>query len=782
MAMLEYEENGQVRSMQLDKATIRIGRSERCDICLAKSRNMSASRIHAEIRRDGSVVHLVDLNSTCGTLMGTGRVKKARLANGDRFRIGGTTFVFHDSDDSDTSQPSDGPVGDLLVTRSNALAADRRSCSSSPTIDSNDLIPFAPTPGERSGRPYEIETHGRPAYARPVRQVRTRELGLMWWMVWLQWALKTVICLVLVAAIPAYVWWQRSSAEEGARAAREAEEKAEAQLASSATSDINGLIAKGLFQDARNAVSLWQAKGLRDGVVYDLMEQTNRKARAKATEHLAGADAAVRAGDADKAEELLARAKDLASFGFDGGNRFAELPVEIEQIRRQQRLEKGQAGIKTAFALLSESQYDDALRTKIKAMKCISGEADRAFFEKKFKEMMGARLKIGPLPDGAIVLLLGHDRHPHRSGEVIAGLPDGEVRGIVKCRDYMDQAFVIGVKYPDESVYSLSAPMVHEAPPAAWALEAVRSALQPCGALVRYYYSKSLSSEDEAALRGRLLAHFSDGMIGGAKPDADDAALQGKIQHVLDAKNMNHVLLLNELAELAARSNRGTAHGFNLILEDPRARKRVKRAIRMIENGCSKCMGLGGPLCTACGGDGRGPRKTKCEYCDGTNKVTCPLCDGTSLRTCPVCKGSGRKNGRRCTGGCSRQHIVVYAERDKRKAKVRGTEKKTRKIDSDGDTKRKSVDVDGESDRERRRVISSKWLYAIPCNCQHGQRPCTKCSAGWVFRKNRFCTKCQGTGVAGTCKSCHGERTRASMNREDRIHAEKVIARYLYEK
>jgi len=68
-----------------------IGRSKDCDIQLA---DPNVSRRHAEVRRDGEALVLVDLDSTNGIEVGGKRVRRLELQDGERFTIGSTEVVF----------------------------------------------------------------------------------------------------------------------------------------------------------------------------------------------------------------------------------------------------------------------------------------------------------------------------------------------------------------------------------------------------------------------------------------------------------------------------------------------------------------------------------------------------------------------------------------------------------------------------------------------------------------------------------------------------------------
>jgi sigma-B regulation protein RsbU (phosphoserine phosphatase) len=80
--------------LPLGRLRITIGRSARNDVCVP---DPFASRVHAEVRREGDLYVLQDLGSANGTLFNGGRVEQSiPLAPGDRIQIGETEIVFHD--------------------------------------------------------------------------------------------------------------------------------------------------------------------------------------------------------------------------------------------------------------------------------------------------------------------------------------------------------------------------------------------------------------------------------------------------------------------------------------------------------------------------------------------------------------------------------------------------------------------------------------------------------------------------------------------------------------
>ena len=75
----------------IDGPVIQIGRAPGCEIVL-DDRNVS--RRHAEIRRRGPVVVLVDLDSTNGTIVNGRRVREHPLSDGDRITLGNSRLTF----------------------------------------------------------------------------------------------------------------------------------------------------------------------------------------------------------------------------------------------------------------------------------------------------------------------------------------------------------------------------------------------------------------------------------------------------------------------------------------------------------------------------------------------------------------------------------------------------------------------------------------------------------------------------------------------------------------
>jgi pSer/pThr/pTyr-binding forkhead associated (FHA) protein len=73
---------------------ITIGRLPECEIVLADTK---VSRRHAEVRRNGADVVVVDLGSTNGTQVNGSGVRERALADGDTITVGGTNLHFEAS-------------------------------------------------------------------------------------------------------------------------------------------------------------------------------------------------------------------------------------------------------------------------------------------------------------------------------------------------------------------------------------------------------------------------------------------------------------------------------------------------------------------------------------------------------------------------------------------------------------------------------------------------------------------------------------------------------------
>src|SRR5215207_671365 len=84
--------------LPLGRLRITIGRSARNDVCVP---DPFASRVHAEVRREGDGYVLQDLGSANGTYYNGSRLEQpVALTNGGRIQIGETEIVFKDQSTS----------------------------------------------------------------------------------------------------------------------------------------------------------------------------------------------------------------------------------------------------------------------------------------------------------------------------------------------------------------------------------------------------------------------------------------------------------------------------------------------------------------------------------------------------------------------------------------------------------------------------------------------------------------------------------------------------------
>ncbi|HLL15678.1 MAG TPA: SpoIIE family protein phosphatase [Pyrinomonadaceae bacterium] len=111
----------------LGRLRITIGRSARNDVCIP---DPFASRVHAEVRREGDAYVLQDLGSANGTLYNGDRVESAlALTPGGRIQIGETEIVFRDKDAGAGATMIADPYASSLPEATIALNSDQRSTS-----------------------------------------------------------------------------------------------------------------------------------------------------------------------------------------------------------------------------------------------------------------------------------------------------------------------------------------------------------------------------------------------------------------------------------------------------------------------------------------------------------------------------------------------------------------------------------------------------------------------------------------------------------------------------
>lgn len=78
---------------ELAETRVTLGRHSDSDIFLD---DITVSRHHAEVFRDGLVQHVKDMGSLNGTYLNNRRVEEAGLKDGDEVQIGRFKLVFHD--------------------------------------------------------------------------------------------------------------------------------------------------------------------------------------------------------------------------------------------------------------------------------------------------------------------------------------------------------------------------------------------------------------------------------------------------------------------------------------------------------------------------------------------------------------------------------------------------------------------------------------------------------------------------------------------------------------
>jgi DNA-binding NtrC family response regulator len=105
--------SGELRGREIEviKDAISLGRSRQCEVMLP---DVSVSRVHAEIRREGERYRLRDRESSAGTFLGGARVTDAFLTPGDALRLGQVELRFVPRDRQPELLPSEaerfGPV------------------------------------------------------------------------------------------------------------------------------------------------------------------------------------------------------------------------------------------------------------------------------------------------------------------------------------------------------------------------------------------------------------------------------------------------------------------------------------------------------------------------------------------------------------------------------------------------------------------------------------------------------------------------------------------------
>ncbi|MFL6276927.1 MAG: SpoIIE family protein phosphatase [Blastocatellia bacterium] len=150
-------------SVKLDRMKLTIGRSSRNDICIS---DPFASRLHAELRREGDHVLLVDNGSANGTFLNGQRVSgTVRLEPGDLIRIGETEIEFKSEEQDMMSGATvflSGPVGALPADTITSPIASRSTSDLLSSIKSGQIAEdIRPHANMRTQLTPEAATQGR---------------------------------------------------------------------------------------------------------------------------------------------------------------------------------------------------------------------------------------------------------------------------------------------------------------------------------------------------------------------------------------------------------------------------------------------------------------------------------------------------------------------------------------------------------------------------------------------------------------------------------------------
>lgn len=153
--------DGQSFKRALDREILTIGRSSKNDLSLAA--DLSLSRFHAEIRREGEHFLVRDVGSRNGTnVNGAPVLQPVPIRPGDRITLGETTILFGEGD-SPSVVIDDTPVGQETTTYT--ISVDEVITRSSVFAPSSDVK--ATVDGDRQRRPSPSSPEGAPA---PPRQ------------------------------------------------------------------------------------------------------------------------------------------------------------------------------------------------------------------------------------------------------------------------------------------------------------------------------------------------------------------------------------------------------------------------------------------------------------------------------------------------------------------------------------------------------------------------------------------------------------------------------------
>jgi phosphoserine phosphatase RsbU/P len=150
-------------TVKMDRMKLTIGRSSRNDICIS---DPFASRLHAELRREGDHVLLVDNGSANGTFLNGQRVSGTiRLEPGDLIRIGETEIEYKSEEQEMMSGATvflSGPVGALPADTITSPIASRSTTDLISSIKSGQIAEdLRPHANVRAQMAPEAATQGR---------------------------------------------------------------------------------------------------------------------------------------------------------------------------------------------------------------------------------------------------------------------------------------------------------------------------------------------------------------------------------------------------------------------------------------------------------------------------------------------------------------------------------------------------------------------------------------------------------------------------------------------
>lgn len=160
-----------------------IGREDGCDVCL---QDPKASRHHARIIVEGSVVEVEDLGSSNGTRLNGKAIRRRVLRSGDVIQIGTSLIAFNEEDKR--PEEEDAEVADVPVPPVDVIEF----------VDENVEVPvirpMAPTGIEIAGRGRRLQ-YSKTSTGGGMLRDDLRQMG------WAQRIVVVALVLVLAAAL-----------------------------------------------------------------------------------------------------------------------------------------------------------------------------------------------------------------------------------------------------------------------------------------------------------------------------------------------------------------------------------------------------------------------------------------------------------------------------------------------------------------------------------------------------------------------------------------------------